>query len=477
MALPTILIDSTTGSDTLASGAGPSTALTGSAAATDGAGTTVTLDGSPDLSNVATDGSHVIFFNDSTAGKRNFGKITAKANSGTPTASVTVSDALALSASGKSWAIGGKRASIGGTTSSKLINNNGGAGDALAGWIMQLASGHSETISSTLSFPGSGDGTIGPITLQGDPNFSVRPLLTFSNNGDALQVPNGTFYIQFRHLELQNSNATKTSSLAIDANVGAGAGCMFENIKIAHSTNKFWRGIIFPSLGIINCEIGYCANIGIEHTNFSNTVGGATGYIRNCYIHDCGSHGILDDGCISVEECIIANNTGDGYQRILTGSSTASTIRNNTFDNNGSDGIELQQASSNSDNALIIENNIFSNNAAYGINFSGSLTDAQLKVAAIKLLNNNFYNNTSGKYNSITSASSEGEQILNPQYVNTAGGNYSIGTNLKALGYPTTNIGASQSSTRSYVDIGVAQRVEQSAGGPVGTNFRGGFVN
>src|SRR5262245_38170373 len=116
MPLPTILVDSTTGSDTAASGAGPATALTGSAASTSADGLTVTLDGSPDLTNVATDGSHAVFLNDSTAGARNFGKITAKDN---VAKTVTVTNAFGASLSGKSWAIGGKRASIGSTTSTK----------------------------------------------------------------------------------------------------------------------------------------------------------------------------------------------------------------------------------------------------------------------------------------------------------------------------------------------------------------------
>src|SRR3954463_10134754 len=129
MALPTILIDSATGSDTTASGAGPGTALTGSAGVSAGDGLSVTLDGSPDLTGVATDGSHVLYFADATAGNRNFAKITA-ANNGTKV--VTVSDALGFTLT-KAWAIGGKRASLLGTNSSKLIENNSGNGDAMPG--------------------------------------------------------------------------------------------------------------------------------------------------------------------------------------------------------------------------------------------------------------------------------------------------------------------------------------------------------
>ena len=143
MALPVILVNSATGSDSAASGAGPATALTGSSASTSGTGLVVTLDGSPNLSGVATDGSHVIYLNDSTANARNFGKITAADNTAK---TVTVSDAFGLSLSGKSWAIGGVRASINANGSEKLWSTSGStAGDVMPGWTVRMQSGHAES--------------------------------------------------------------------------------------------------------------------------------------------------------------------------------------------------------------------------------------------------------------------------------------------------------------------------------------------
>src|SRR5262245_26848761 len=100
MGLPIIRFNSSTGSDTAASGAGPGDGTTGgstlsgaSNGSTNATGLIVTVP-SADLTNVLTDGSHVIYLADATAGNRNFGKITAKANSGTASANVTVSDAF-----------------------------------------------------------------------------------------------------------------------------------------------------------------------------------------------------------------------------------------------------------------------------------------------------------------------------------------------------------------------------------------------
>ena len=75
-AYPTVVFDVANGANApSASGAGPATALTGTSASTDAAGTVVTLDGSPDLSGVATNGSHVIYLNDTTSGNRRWSSI------------------------------------------------------------------------------------------------------------------------------------------------------------------------------------------------------------------------------------------------------------------------------------------------------------------------------------------------------------------------------------------------------------------
>ncbi len=202
MAFPVILIDSATGSDTAASGAGPGTALTGSAGVTSASGLVVTLDGSPDLSGVAVDGSHVIYFADATAGNRNFGKITATANSGTPTAQVTVADAFGVNLT-KAWAIGGRRAKLGSATTTKLLDNNSAAGDAMPGWVVEFQSGHIET-SGRVIMRRAGDTTSGPIILRGAAG-GIRPIYTCNSDAEAiLMLAN---YQQVRFIEFKKRRA------------------------------------------------------------------------------------------------------------------------------------------------------------------------------------------------------------------------------------------------------------------------------
>lgn len=455
MALPTVLVNSATGSDTQASGAGPSTALFGTTdASTDGTGLIVTLTASTDLTNVAVDGSHVIFLEDTTAGARNFGKITAKAGSGGATPTVTVSDAFGLSLSGKSWAIGGKRASIGATTTRKFFENNGGVGDAMPGWTMEMESGHAETLSAQLSWRRSGTVATGPITLKGTLGAATPPILTFSHNGTAL-APNNTFQ-RCLDFELRNTNATKTASTALL--IGSNA-TYCERIRIDHVTDKFWKGIVGGGT-VINCRIGNCANFGIDLT--------ATGRVLNSYIFTNGSHGInssVTENAIIIRGNIIYDNVGDGLRQLLSGATASRgiVIDGNVFVSNDSDGIEFTGgASAIIAGTLVLLNNILSSNGGYGINLTTN-TLAEWQAQSPTVSGNNTYANTSGAFS--PSGLDPTDLGLDPQFTNAAGEDFSIGTNLKAKGFPvggTLRVGL-LTSTYSYVDIGAAQRPESAA--------------
>ena len=465
MTFPIILVNSATGSDTAASGAGPATALTGTSASTSANGLTVTLDGSPDLTNVAVDGTHAIFLDDTTAGARNFGRITAKDDTAK---TVTVGNAFGLSLSGKAWAIGGKRASVTGTTSRKLLENNSAAGDWLPGWAIEMQSGHSEVSSATLTNRRAGDITSGGVELRGEPGATVLPLLTFSNNGQAIGTVVGLFTI--RDFELRNSSATKTASHAFGPS-GVNQTITAVGIKVSHATDKFVSAISSGQGGFIleSCEIGNTVGIGINHFNSAYTM-----TIINCYIHDCGGTGI---SIASGSPChlfgnIIARNNGHGVVfpglvGNLTGNFTPgsnSQISHNTIDANQGDGFRVSSGGS---LVQFFFNNILSNNTGFGLNFTAG-SDRLLAAAGLRLRNNVFYNNGSGVTNpSSLPIVNINAQTINPTYSNASGGDFSIGANLKATGHPlagTLPVGK-HSTTYSYVDPGASQRQEAGGGG------------
>lgn len=484
MAFPVILVDSATGSDTQASGAGPAVAIFGTTdASTDGAGTTVTLTAGTDLSGVATDGSHAIFLNDATAGNRNWGKITGTAGSLGATPTVTVSNAFGLSLTTKSWAIGGKRASIGSTTSKKLFENNSAAGDALPGWIVEPdGATHSETISALYACRRAGDTTSGPITLRGKAG-SAHPVITFSNDG-AMFVPTAS-NIRFEHLELRNSNASKTASIGIRFDVDGVA----EDIIISHASNKPRIGITVSD-GVEGVIIESCTIMNVGN------VGVSWGGVRSCELNNCliksnASHGFqLLAGSQTelaniVKGNVFAANGADGANSTETSTGTgrfATRFYDNTFDSNTGDGLEFAATLANNPHRMgVLESNIFSNNGGYGLNFSGaSMSDIGLFAQGLKMRANTFYNNTSGKSNLTLTFCSKNESTVNPSYVNAAGNDYTPGAASAALGFPlagTTKVGGGGGSAYSYVDPGAHQRADggggvifvQSGGGMVGT--------
>src|SRR5436309_2256872 len=83
MALPVILVDSASGSDTTASGAGPGTSISGSTGRTRNTASQLQFGlfgATDDLSGVLTDGTHALYTAISTAGQRNFGAIASVKN-------------------------------------------------------------------------------------------------------------------------------------------------------------------------------------------------------------------------------------------------------------------------------------------------------------------------------------------------------------------------------------------------------------
>jgi len=359
MALPVIIIDANAAgaSNSAASGAGPSTALTGTAASFSGA--VITLDGSPSLADVATDGSHVIYMVTST-GVRYF-KITAKDDSAK---TVTVTPNPAGTATGRSWAIGGRRLDLNDSSTRRLLDD-GTTGDAMPGWIIQFASGHAETTTSNIRIRRSGDTTDGPITLRGEPNAATVPIITANFNGVMFTSGAGNGH-HFRDFIALNSNGTKTASMFLQSGSG-GFYCIVEGVTIGDSTNYFWKGIstAVANWTVKNCSIQYCASNAFEGT--------AGGYVVDrCRIESNGA------GCVftgtgsvcNVRHSVIANNTGIGISEASEGGSItgSGSIVGNVIYGNGSDGIRVASTSVRTWAALLIQNNIITDNGGYGIN-------------------------------------------------------------------------------------------------------------
>jgi hypothetical protein len=403
MPFPIILVDSATGSDTTASGAGPATALSGTTnAATDAAGLVVTLPASTVLSGVATDGSHCLFLDDSTAGARNFGKITATAGSGGATPTVTVSDAFGSSLSGKSWAIGGRRATFYGTASRKLCENNAGAGDAMPGWAIEMQSGHAETIAATVNTRRAGNTTSGAITVRGVAGAATRPVLTFSAGGNGF-VPRGHYQV-FRSFDVLDTNGHTLTVF----NCGTLSYCSIVDLRAADPTNypAMFVDELCQGSKVAGCKV----RTGGKGIRIS-AVPGAPATVEGCDLR-CGNTAIDASGCdplgLHVVGNLIHETAGVGILVDLAaqGIGRSITVSRNTVDGctgGTSDGIQVAGGTAEAMLNLRIEDNLLTNNGRYGLNFaSASVTDGLLSADAPLIRNNNTYNNASGAYKSAT---------------------------------------------------------------------------
>jgi hypothetical protein len=108
--------------------------------------------------------------------------------------------------------------------------------------------------------------------------------------------------------------------------------------------------------------------------------------------------------------------------------------------------------------------NNFTANGTYGISATSGQNLFQAFIDA-----NNYGTggtaNTSGARNNLTAGSND--LAVDPGYTNAGSNNFGVGTNVKAKGYPlaTRNIGANQSATVNYGDIGAAQSQASGAAG------------
>jgi hypothetical protein len=457
---PVILLDNA-GSDTAASGAGPTTAVTGTAAATDGVnGKTVTITDAVDLSGVAVDGSAALYLIDTTAGHRVFDQITAvSGTSGNWT--VTVANGFSISLSGKSWATGGKRATLdsnsGNSLSLRLWDNNSAAGDAMPGWAAEMQSGYTASTAG-VNFRRAGSTANGPIALRGKSGAATRPVLTLTGS----LIPRASYLI-FQAFDLKDGAAHTVDAF----NLGAAGNITLIDLKFADATNYFNRACV-NSNGTRwhKCHVAFCATSLIHSTGAPNVYG--------CDLHDSKGKGIDASSLTDPLGVFIVGNKVTGCTTVgidLGGLASAGvsrniTILNNTVDGNGGDGLKIA-ATGDVLSATHVRDNIFSNNGGFNVNFNGaSVTEAYLNCYGPVLDTNDTYNGTSGAYNpTLTSPSTNyGDPQLNPTYTNTGGGDYSIGTNLKAKGGPDP-LGGTTGTTRNYMDPGAAQRQEVATGG------------
>jgi len=350
-----ILFNSTTGSDSAASGLGPSVALIGSSAELDG---TSTVDMSYDGVSLSSISVGDLLFCDTTSGR----KFSVIASIDTINETITTDDTWGTE-SGVSWAVGGKRSTFDGSV--QIFT------DWYGGWIVETET--DQTVATDIR-ANTSPGTVNNYVEIRCNNKTITQSLS-SYWTAVLPLPD------FSIIKDAVLTTSVTNNGLILATTGYGTERLIQNVHIDAtlgggslrygaymSRTGYFMGCSFKNCtdGFAGASVGYCQFSDCVFD--SNLTYGANpahhGGFTNCIFSNNGNHGLLCGNSNRhhlVVNCISYGNGGDGF-------------------NMGGGWV---------DGIVQFKNNIASSNTGYGYNFPTARGNP--------MLNNVDYNNTSGR--------------------------------------------------------------------------------
>ena len=391
-----IKFNNLTGSDTQSSGLGPAVAVYGSGASTTGASNVVTG------INTAGVSSGDLLWVQSSSG-RQFSIITT-VDSGSQ---VTCDDNFDNTESGRTWAIGGKRATFDNADSRRLLINDTG------NWTIGTET--DQSLTSNIGSP------VNAATIAG---IGGRRTISCTGNFAAFTQGAGASR-QFRNLKFLGSTGNTVAAIyggwtkVVDCQFGEDGG-----------SNNFLQGINNSSVAS-NSSVFRSLFFGQGSTSgialYKQGGGGANApQAYDCFIKDFGTGigGVYNGGNANVARCIIANCN---YGLDLT----YAFVRESIFYNITNDAIKLSYASNTSDYLVNLGgqsvgglnhwgSNVFSEVGGYAINASvasvGSLSDFGISDTQY------LHNVTSG----MTGIEFSSSSLSSSPFVDAANGDFNI---------------------------------------------------
>lgn len=253
----------------------------------------------------------------------------------------------------------------------------------------------------------------------------------------------------------------------------AGTNYIVKNIVGRRGTSNGWTAL---TSGIfINCKAdtngasGFTVAatsifVGCESNNNTTTgFGGAFGQQHiGCYVHDNTTAGVVALATLRAFYSIYESNSSHGIGDAVS-TLGAAVINCTIYGNTGAavDGINLTTPVA----GTIVYNTILANNGRYGIN----ATDGDSLLSDF----NDFFSNSTAARNNVPVGGSD--VTSDPTFTDAANGNFTIGTNLKGLGFPGL---FPASLCTGYPDIGAVQRQETASGTTIaGTTICRGMVS
>jgi hypothetical protein len=336
----------------------------------------------------------------------------------------------------------------------RVANNSSSAGDKCVGGntVFIRGAGSDTPTSNDYTFTGStvspaGDSTNSYVKFVGE---NGRPRL----QGDGLMWSNCS-WCWWENLYITTSSNTSGTSGMISAN----GNCVIKNLVVNTNNQTSMAGLSATNSNVVIYDTEVFATTGTPSTSASSYGILASSYalrVVGCHIHNCRNTGIQDasgGAGVIVQDCLIHDNSVDGVA--LAGTTVNPIVRNCTIDSNAGNGISVLTSASLS--TAEIRNNIISNHTVAGkkgLVISSGTTALNDKIKS--LCDYNCYYNNTAHFGSI-SAGTHDTVDVDPLYVDRVNGNYAIGINLKALGWPGS---FRNNNTSGYFDPGCAQRKE-----------------
>lgn len=315
---------------------------------------------------------------------------------------------------------------------------------AVAGNEIHVKAGtYGETLTLTVS---GGNGTqrhwIGYNATRNDaPTGANRPLIDGASTRANCIVIGATFGNLFENLRF-------TGATAAGVTLSTG-GAAFRNCRSYTQGTHGWAGTGNSGLSylLIDCEADDNAGSGLSLTGTNAVV-----RTHGCYFHDNAASGIAAGSSNNtlqvIANCIFDTNASSGAVLF-----THSVVNCTAYGNTGasSDGFSW---GGNIQHQAFCYNCISASNGRDGFR--------RASAAAINVIfdYNDYDANSGADLTNITAGAHDSS--ADPQFTSAAAGDFSIGTNLKALGWPGAFPGG---LSTSYLDMGAVQRQEAGAGG------------
>lgn len=350
---------------------------------------------------------------------------------------------------------------IGGAHASFINYTNGGSGLSSPAIATPLAAGH------TVNWRGNGTSDpSGTVTWDYSAGYWTAPDGSTTSGIIKITGYNGRPFVGTSPLLINAASNWRWDSISFkflaSTNVDNGISGKDDNLNNCHY-NHYIDGngkdvtAIDTTGVVVNCRLISSGAAATYPALKTNTYGG--GFIGNTIKNWRGS-GIkfysTALGACALNNIINGCKVG-GISISDNSSSPGSYIIGNTIYNCTGDGVLIPSSATQNIASLTFFNNIISTCSGYGFNSPSGSTALNDRLKHHFFNYNNLYNNTSGAYNNLSLSSND--TTLDPQFTNASGDDFTVGANMKAIGFP----GALPLGGTAYVDKGAIQRVEPSS--------------